>query len=535
MATMYRDNNDSWTIQFRVNKEKRTFRIGKIPKRDADEFFRKVKHLISSCLSGSALPNDVSAWIPTLPLTHRKRLVKVGLLDKSALVDDESEAPPEITLGEHLATYLAALKTEVKPGTITHLKHTERTLVEFFGADRTLASITQGDAKDWGRWLRTSEARNHRYGDKEAEEGLSENTARKRISNAKQFFQDAIDREYITKNPFAKLKSTVEENRERDYFLSREDSQKIIDACPDVEWRMIFALSRYGGLRCPSEHLAMRWDDIDWDRGRVRITSPKTAHHKGKGERWIPLFPELRKYLQEGWDAIDSGEFVITRYRDADQNLRTTFQKIIKRAGLTPWPKLFQNLRSSRATELAGEHPAHVAAAWLGHSTMVARKHYWQVTDSDFDRALSKAQSHMPNDPAHDRSEEGAESEEAYSFYCATPNASVCEENSTQPMGGEGLEQHTKNIEKTQIGDASAAKSAAAGPETDQNAPLDHFLSLAYRGRYAGASSGEKSALKLAKSIVTTVSSMDTTALAGAVEFLQLAKDHPQEAADLMK
>lgn len=42
---------------------------------------------------------------------------------------------------------------------------------------------------------------------------------------------------------------------------------------------------------------------------------------------------------------------------------------------------------ASCATELAGEFPPHVAAEWLGHSTLVAQKHYWQVTDSDFKRA----------------------------------------------------------------------------------------------------------------------------------------------------
>ena len=39
-------------------------------------------------------------------------------------------------------------------------------------------------------------------------------------------------------------------------------------------------------------------------------------------------------------------------------------------------------------TELASKHPAHVAAAFLGHSTVVANKHYWQVTDEDFERAI---------------------------------------------------------------------------------------------------------------------------------------------------
>jgi hypothetical protein len=31
----------------------------------------------------------------------------------------------------------------------------------------------------------------------------------------------------------------------------------------------------------------------------------------------------------------------------------------------------------------------HVAAAWLGHSTLVANNRYWQVTESDFAQALS--------------------------------------------------------------------------------------------------------------------------------------------------
>ncbi|MFN6138978.1 MAG: hypothetical protein ACK480_10850, partial [Planctomycetota bacterium] len=36
-----------------------------------------------------------------------------------------------------------------------------------------------------------------------------------------------------------------------------------------------------------------------------------------------------------------------------DSHLRTTLEKIILRAGVTPWPKLWQNLRASAATDLA--------------------------------------------------------------------------------------------------------------------------------------------------------------------------------------
>jgi hypothetical protein len=62
------------------------------------------------------------------------------------------------------------------------------------------------------------------------------------------------------------------------------------------------------------------------------------------------------------------------------------------KANVVPWQKLFQNVRASRANELAAEYPAHVAAAWMGHSTAVANKHYWRVTDADFDKAIRKAQ-----------------------------------------------------------------------------------------------------------------------------------------------
>ncbi len=59
---------------------------------------------------------------------------------------------------------------------------------------------------------------------------------------------------------------------------------------------------------------------------------------------------------------------MITRYRESSVNLRTQMLKISKRAGLKPWPKLFQNLRSTRETELAEIFPLHVVCAWIGNT-----------------------------------------------------------------------------------------------------------------------------------------------------------------------
>lgn len=48
---------------------------------------------------------------------------------------------------------------------------------------------------------------------------------------------------------------------------------------------------------------------------------------------------------------------------------------------------LFQNLRSTRETELAETFSLHVVTAWLGNSQLIAAKHYLQVTDEHFQKA----------------------------------------------------------------------------------------------------------------------------------------------------
>jgi len=93
---------------------------------------------------------------------------------------------------------------------------------------------------------------------------------------------------------------------------------------------------------------------------RFTVHSPKTEH-LGKGTRTVPIFPELHPLLLEAFEQAEAGaEQVISRYRPDTKNIRTQFRKIILRAGRVPWPKLFQNLRSTRETELAEEYPVQV-------------------------------------------------------------------------------------------------------------------------------------------------------------------------------
>lgn len=90
----------------------------------------------------------------------------------------------------------------------------------------------------------------------------------------------------------------------------------------------------------------------------------------------------------EAFEQAEPGtEYVVDRYRDASCNLRTRLGRIIQRAGLKQWSKLWHNLRATRQTELCERYPLHVVCAWLGNSGIIAQEHYLQVTDAHFEAA----------------------------------------------------------------------------------------------------------------------------------------------------
>ena len=368
MATLYKDTRGVFTVQFFDTLNiRQSFRLprGTIRK-DADQARIRIERLIAAKILGTIPDDETNRWVNELGVSLHEKLSDHGLVPPRA----------SLTLGPFLDTYLSDRK-DVKPATQTFYQHTKRNLIEFFGEGTNLSTITKGDADRWRLNL--------------LGQGLAESTIRRRCGLAKQFFRAALRLKLVSENPFEELKACVPANRKRDYFVSVEEAQKVIEACPDAQWRLIFALSRYGGLRCPSEHLSLRWEDIDWVNQKILVHSPKTEHHPNGESRLIPLFPELREYLEDARELAEPDtEFAITRYRQTNANLRTRLLRIIKRAGLEPWPKLFQNLRATRQTELTERFPAHVVCAWIGNSKAVADKHYLQVTDDHFSKALEK-------------------------------------------------------------------------------------------------------------------------------------------------
>lgn len=97
------------------------------------------------------------------------------------------------------------------------------------------------------------------------------------------------------------------------------------------------------------------------------------------------------------WDAAPDGAVYVPPelYRNSANkatgwrncNLRPQFVRIVVRAGLEKWPRLFHAMRSSCESDLVKRHPLHIAARWLGNTPRIAEKHYLLTSDADFDEA----------------------------------------------------------------------------------------------------------------------------------------------------
>lgn len=342
-------------------------RLGNVTKRDAQTAQVHIEHLCRARVTGAALPGATAEWLGNVPDSLRLRIEELHLAEKRA-------RPERHTVADWVARYIAG-RADAKSPTRRKWRDVEGKLSAFFD-ERCLDELTLQDGKAFRGYLKGA--------------GLAENSIRRQIGIARQFFKAAVEARLIEENPFAGQPVSVRSNDSRFHYVTVEEAKAVLNACPDAEWRLIFGLCRFGGLRCPSEVLRLRWEDVNFDKQEFTVHSSKLEHHIGDGVRVVPMFPELQTLFLEASVMTEGGaEYCIHRYRAGTENLRTQLSRIVRRAGLTPWPKLFQNLRSTRETELfklTGDVKA--VCSWLGNSPQVALTHYAQVTEAAQKEAL---------------------------------------------------------------------------------------------------------------------------------------------------
>lgn len=368
-----RPNGHRWIQFYDQEKRRQTIRLGKISKRAAEEIKRHVEYLLNARTANIPIPNSTSEWIAGLEPDLRKKLENHHLFASSLTA---------ATLGSLIEYCRQHL--DISASTKVIYEKVFRALLEFFSSDHQLTQITPGDADEFLRWL-------VKTGNRRTKESkpLASSTVARRISLARQFFQAAVRKRWLAENPFAEVSFRGVPDPAREVYVPRETIVTLMDYVPDWEWRLVLALSRFAGLRCPSEMMPLRWEWVNWERSRLTIYSQKNKRFPDKIYRVIPIFPDLRPYLEEAWEQAEEGAELIFRTIRRESAIRRGLERYLIRAGIEQWPKITQSLRASLETDLVDDGiPIHVVTKWLGNSPAVAKKHYLRVHDEHFEAAI---------------------------------------------------------------------------------------------------------------------------------------------------
>jgi integrase len=344
MASLAKDNR-GWRLLF-VGQDgrRRTLRLGRVDRRTAESIRYHVENLLVAKTAGVPVRPETAVWLAGVGSKLRERLVRAGLV--------EAVGGPDVRLADAVASYLSR-QNHIKPASLVATRLALQNAVEYFGPGRLLGSITRGGADDFAKWLLCgARSRKHRH----ATPGLRPTTARKRIERVRAFFRDAVRRRMLPENPFEDVEGPRGSDSDRQVYVSTEIVERLIDATPSLEWKLLLAMARYQGLRFPSEPFSLTWDCVDWERGQLRVPSPKTEVH-GKPWRVVPIMPPVRPDLEALFEAPPPGRVYIfheLRQREstraaergwwASVNVCQHLLRLIRRIGERPSPRLWHTL-----------------------------------------------------------------------------------------------------------------------------------------------------------------------------------------------
>lgn len=205
---------------------------------------------------------------------------------------------------------------------------------------------------------------------------LSSTTVRKHILVLRRILEDILK----NKNPARDIK-VPSPDEYLPYVLTDAEFQVIHEAVKGTRDEIIILLAAWCGLR-RGEIFALKWDDIDWNGGNIRIDESRSISEKGyvdkkpkskKGLRLIVIPNDLLELLKEHRKKLKKVEEHIFPIRP--DHYSSYFAELIRKKNL---PKIrFHDLRHYHATWLYEQGiPDHYAAERLGHDIQVLKGIY---------------------------------------------------------------------------------------------------------------------------------------------------------------
>jgi len=275
------------------------------------------------------------------------------------VIEEVRVAPPHerLTVGEAAERYVrhVELVMERKPSTVQDYRIMLRRHFEPFFRGRTIDKVGPDDVTT--------------YMQTKARAGLSSKTISNHVTLLHGIFNYAVKRGWVGANPVALVDRPRQSMVDPEIrFLDMGEVEALLratqqDALGRME-RVLYLTAVMTGLR-QGELVALRWQDVDWTAGAVRVRRSRTRGKLGPPKsrssvRAVPMNDRLageleRHFQQSAFQTEDALVFAhpCTGSPYDPSKMRSRFKKALKRAGITR-PVRFHDLRHTYGTHMAG-------------------------------------------------------------------------------------------------------------------------------------------------------------------------------------
>jgi site-specific recombinase XerD len=347
---------DTFRVRLLLGGKRYTFTLHTTDRHEAERFARTRYEELSR--SQEVLHDRIRRGLPAV--------VTMSLLFDMFVVD----ALPGLAIGTQ-----AAYRDSLKP--------LKTFFVETLG-NPSLEAIDRGHINHFLTWRATHRLRGTTR--------LHGRTIAKDRAVLHRIFEYAMQSQLVSVNPVA-LTDTPSADSRNPVILSDDQYAKLLKACAERPMLELYVLVLgEAGLRCESEALWLRWDDVDLKEEFLHVVSGRDRHRTKSGrQRYVPMtsalidamrdhFARYRFAVYDGaqspWIFHHAHNRRHARAGDRLRSLRAGFENAVRRAKI-PAELNQHDLRHRRVTTwLADEkNPVHVKEA-MGHADLATTMRY---------------------------------------------------------------------------------------------------------------------------------------------------------------
>src|SRR6266550_2562060 len=254
------------------------------------------------------------------------------------------------------------------PGTQRSYRDSLRPIKKYFVTecgDPTCDRVRAGDVEGFLTWRRS-----HRAQVKGPRQRgpLHNRTLSKDRAVLHAVFQLADRLELRDGNPVARTKAPKYDPRQP-VLLDDQQYEKLLSECSDPMLQLYVLTLGETGMRCQSEALHLRWEDVQLDDGFVKIESGRDGHRTKSGRsRYTPMTPRLVTAMRAHF----------ARHRLAGRSAYVFFHEISRRHH-----KAGDRIQTLRDGIMAAAARAKVPTGWHVHDLRHRRVTTWLAAGAD--------------------------------------------------------------------------------------------------------------------------------------------------------